>query len=61
MLPLAGLQAVFLAFGLFALVGGIVTAFFAIESNGRLLEQLSPSLPPRGAALGAAQATAGDD
>ncbi|HEY3918973.1 MAG TPA: MFS transporter [Stellaceae bacterium] len=60
-LPLAGLQAVFLAFGLFALAGGIVTALFAIESNGKLLEQLSPSLPPRGTPLSAAQPAAGDD
>ena len=61
MLPLAGLKAVFLAFGLFALLGGIVTAFFAVESNGRLLEQLSPSLPRRGERLATAQQAAGDD
>lgn len=60
-LPLAGLKAVFLAFGLFALLGGIVTAIFAIETNGRLLEQLSPSLPPRGETLATAQQAAGDD
>jgi putative MFS transporter len=60
-LPLAGLKAVFLAFGLFPLLGGIVTFFFAIESNGKLLEQLSPSLPPRGAPLTTAQQAAGDD
>src|SRR5579875_3244264 len=53
-LPLAGLKAVFLAFGLFPLLGGIVTALFAVESRGKLLEQLSPSLPPRGATLTAA-------
>ena len=50
-LPIAGLKAVFLAFGFFALLGGIVTALFAVETNGRLLEQLSPSLPPRGSRL----------
>jgi len=60
-LPLAGLKAVFLAFGLFALLGGIVTALFAIESNGRLLEELSPSLPPRGERLAPARQAAGDD
>jgi putative MFS transporter len=60
-LPLAGLKAVFLAFGLFPLLGGIVTALFAIESKGRLLEQLSPSLPPRGAPLTTAPQAAGED
>jgi MFS transporter, putative metabolite:H+ symporter len=60
-LPLAGLKAVFLAFGLFALLGGIVTALFAIESNGRMLEELSPSLPPRGERLAPARQAAGDD
>jgi putative MFS transporter len=60
-LPIFGLKAVFLAFGLFALLGGIVTAIFAVESCGKVLEQLSPSLPRRDASLSAAQPAAGDD
>ena len=36
--------AVFVAFGLFALMGGLVAFFFAIETRGQVLERLSPAL-----------------
>ncbi len=49
-LPIWGLKSVFLAFGLTALVGGIVCLLFAIETCGKVLEHLSPSLDRRGAA-----------
>ncbi len=42
-LPSAGINAVFLMFGGFALVGGLVTLAFAVETRGRVLEELSPS------------------
>jgi putative MFS transporter len=41
-LPAGGLGGVFLMFAIASLVGGIVTALFAMETRGRLLEQLSP-------------------
>lgn len=41
-LPTGGLGGVFLMFAIAALVGGIVTALFAIETRGRTLEELSP-------------------
>jgi putative MFS transporter len=44
MLPLLGLQSVFLAFGLLTLAGAVVCFFFAVEARGKVLEQLSPSL-----------------
>ena len=44
-LPTAGINAVFLMFGTFALIGGIVTVLFAVETRGRVLEELSPSSP----------------
>ena len=31
-------------FGGFALLGGIITLLFAVETRGRVLEELSPSL-----------------
>jgi putative MFS transporter len=37
-----GIQYVFAAFAAVALVGGIVTLLFAIETKGRILEELSP-------------------
>ena len=43
-LPIYGLKAVFLAFGLLLLVGFAVCFFFAVETCGKVLEQLSPSL-----------------
>ena len=44
MLPTLGLQSVFLVFGLVTLVGLVVCYFFAVETNRKVLEQLSPSL-----------------
>ena len=41
-LPAGGLGGVFLMFAIAALVGGIVTALFAMETRGRTLEELSP-------------------
>lgn len=43
-LPAWGLNAVFGVFGLVAAVGCVVCALFAIETRGRVLEQLSPPL-----------------
>ncbi|HEX3970108.1 MAG TPA: MFS transporter [Stellaceae bacterium] len=43
-LPHWGLNSVFVVFGLFALMGCVVTLFFAIETRGQVLERLSP--PP---------------
>jgi putative MFS transporter len=40
----AGINSVFLMFGAFALVGGLVTLAFAVETRGRVLEELSPSI-----------------
>ena len=37
-----GIRYVFAAFAAVALVGGLVTLFFAIETKGRVLEELSP-------------------
>jgi putative MFS transporter len=37
-----GIQYVFAAFAAVALVGGLVTLVFAIETKGRVLEELSP-------------------
>jgi len=42
-LPRYGINAVFVVFGLFALMGCLVTAFFAIETRSKVLEQLSPA------------------
>lgn len=41
-LPLWGINAVFVMFGLFALMGALVTLFFAIETRAQVLEKLSP-------------------
>ena len=38
----AGLSAVFLVFGLVALAAGIIVGAFAIETKGRVLEEISP-------------------
>jgi putative MFS transporter len=43
-LPYYGINAVFVMFGLFALMGAIVAFFFAIETRGKVLEQVSPAL-----------------
>jgi putative MFS transporter len=46
-LPLAGLKAVFITFGLGAVIGGAVCLLFAVETSGKILETLSPSLERR--------------
>jgi putative MFS transporter len=43
-LPIMGLSGIFLSFGVLLLFGCAVCFFFAIETRGRVLEQLSPSL-----------------
>ena len=42
-LPRYGINAVFVVFGLFALMGCLVTLFFAIETRAQVLERLSPA------------------
>jgi hypothetical protein len=42
-LPVWGLNAVFVVFGLFSLMGMLVAIFFAIETRGQVLETLSPA------------------
>ena len=42
-LPHYGVNAVFVLFGLFALMGCLVTAIFAIETRSQVLERLSPA------------------
>jgi putative MFS transporter len=41
-LPYYGINAVFVMFGLFALMGALVAIFFAIETRGQVLEHVSP-------------------
>jgi len=43
LLPIWGLNGVFVLFGVFAAVGSLIALFFAIETKGQLLERLSPS------------------
>ena len=43
-LPVWGINTVFVMFGCFAVVGAVTTYFFAIEPRGRVLEELSPAL-----------------
>jgi len=43
-LPYYGINAVFVMFGLFALMGALVTAFFAVETRAQVLERVSPVL-----------------
>ena len=38
-----GLENVFLAFGLIAAIAAVVTALFAIETNGRVLRKYPPN------------------
>ena len=45
-LPTWGLNAVFVVFGLFSLMGALVALFFAIETRAQVLERLSPAVPP---------------
>ena len=42
-LPSFGINAVFVMFGLFALLGAVVTFFFAIETRAQVLEKVSPA------------------
>jgi MFS transporter, putative metabolite:H+ symporter len=44
MLPIYGLKGIFAAFGVLLLLGATVCFLFAIETGGKVLEQLSPSL-----------------
>ena len=37
-----GIRYVFAVFAVIALIGGLVTVFFAIETKGKVLEELSP-------------------
>ena len=41
-LPTWGINAVFVMFGLFALMGAVVTSFFAVETRAQILERVSP-------------------
>jgi MFS family permease len=41
-LPFWGINAVFVMFGLFALMGAVVTFFFAVETRAKVLERVSP-------------------
>jgi MFS transporter, putative metabolite:H+ symporter len=43
-LPHWGINAVFVMFGLFALMGAIVTALFAVETRAQVLEKVSPAV-----------------
>jgi putative MFS transporter len=43
-LPHFGINAVFVMFGLFALMGAIVTFFYATETRAQVLERLSPAI-----------------
>jgi MFS transporter, putative metabolite:H+ symporter len=45
-LPLYGINAVFVMFGLFALMGAIVAFLFAIETRAQVLERVSPVAEP---------------
>jgi len=42
-LPFWGVNAVFVMFGLFALMGAVVTFFFAVETRAQVLERVSPA------------------
>jgi putative MFS transporter len=41
-LPMAGIGPVFAVFGFVSIIGGLICLMFAIETRGRLLEELSP-------------------
>src|SRR5262249_21140334 len=38
----SGLGSIFLAFGIVAAIAAVVTALFAVETKGRVLEEVSP-------------------
>ena len=42
MLPIWGLNAIFVLFGIFAALGALIALFFAIETKDKVLEQLDP-------------------
>ena len=42
-LPKYGSDAVFVMFGIFAFIGAVICAGFAIETRGRVLEELAPA------------------
>ena len=42
MMMAGGLDNVFLAFGIVAAIAGIIVALFAVETKGRVLEEVSP-------------------
>jgi MFS transporter, putative metabolite:H+ symporter len=44
-IPTIGLNNAYAVFGFFAIIGGLTVIFFAIETRGKVLEILSPSLP----------------
>ena len=48
--PNIGLNNAYLIYGCFGLIGGLTVIFIAIETKGKVLELLSPSLRPRDAA-----------
>lgn len=58
-LPNWGLNAVFVVFGLFSLMGALVAIFFAIETRGQVLEKLSPTFSASTADDRAARLTPG--
>jgi putative MFS transporter len=43
MLPIWGLNAIFVVFGLFAAAGTVITVLFSIETRGEVLERLNPN------------------
>jgi MFS transporter, putative metabolite:H+ symporter len=43
-LPFYGINAVFVMFGLFALMGALVAIFFAVETRAQVLEHISPAV-----------------
>jgi putative MFS transporter len=44
--PHIGLNAAYAVFAIFAIIGGLTVIFVAVETRGKVLEVLSPSLEP---------------
>ena len=42
MMMVGGLDKVFLAFGIVAAIAAVITGLFAVETKGRVLEEVSP-------------------